>query len=129
MFLPSAPAYVGMSRRVAVGAMERWSDIPSAVADDAVLIVSELMTNAIVHGGGTDTQQAIGLRIEHNGDHLLVEVTDGNTKPARLRTAGGKETGGRGLLLVTRLACNWGTRNENRTTWALLSTQRQEQAC
>ncbi|WP_282697627.1 ATP-binding protein [Streptomyces sp. CC208A] len=129
VFLPSEPAYVKMSRRVAAGAMERWGGIPAAVADDAVLIVSELMTNAILHGGGVDAQKAVGLRIEHTGNALLVEVTDGNSKPARLKTAGGTETGGRGLLLVTRLACDWGTHNENRTTWARLSTHPQERAC
>ncbi|WP_193097212.1 ATP-binding protein [Streptomyces sp. C8S0] len=53
MFLPSEPPHVKTSRRVAASALERWGGIPAMVADDAVLIVSELVTNAILHGAST----------------------------------------------------------------------------
>ncbi|MGA5215074.1 ATP-binding protein [Streptomyces cinereoruber] len=128
VFLPSEPKHVKTSRQVAASALERWGGIPARVADDAVLIVSELVTNAILHGG-VDTHEAVGLRIEDTGNELLIEVTDGNSQPAQVKAVGGTETGGRGVLLVTRLACEWGTCNENRTTWARLATHLQEQAC
>ncbi|WP_079169132.1 MULTISPECIES: ATP-binding protein [unclassified Streptomyces] len=128
VFLPSEPPHVKTSRRVAASALERWGGIPAMVADDAVLIVSELVTNAILHGG-VDPCEAVGLRIGYTRNELLIEVTDGNSQPAQVKAAGGTETGGRGLLLVTRLVCEWGTCNENRTTWARLSTHPQEQAC
>ncbi|MET9840024.1 ATP-binding protein [Streptomyces virginiae] len=129
VFLPSAPPYVGTSRRIAAGAMERWDGIPPEVAADTVLIVSELMTNAIQHGGGADTPRAVGLRIEHSDGHLLVEVTDSSSKPARLKSAGEQATDGRGLHLVEKLAIAWGTTNTNHTTWARVSTEPQEPAC
>ncbi|MFF6772690.1 ATP-binding protein [Streptomyces sp. NPDC012637] len=129
VFLPSSPPYIGMSRRIAAGAMERWDGIPPEVAADTVLIVSELMTNAVQHGGGTDTPQAVGLRIEHSDGQLLVEVTDSSSKPARLKSAGVQATNGRGLQLVEKLATAWGTSNTNRTTWARVATEPQELAC
>ncbi|WP_432078306.1 ATP-binding protein [Streptomyces sp. YPW6] len=128
VFLPSEPKHVKTSRRVAESALERWGGVPAMVADDAVLIVSELVTNAILHGG-VGTREAVGLRIEHTGNELLIEVTDGNSQRPQVKAVEGTETGGRGLLLVTRLACEWGTRNENHTTWARLPTQLQDQAC
>ncbi|MET9952760.1 ATP-binding protein [Streptomyces sp. NPDC006339] len=128
VFLPSEPTHVKTSRRVAESALERWGGVPAVVADDAVLIVSELVTNAILHGG-LGTREPVGLRIEHTGNELLIEVTDGNSQRAQVKAVESTETGGRGLLLVTRLACEWGTRNKNRTTWARLPTYPQEQAC
>ncbi|MGQ4484381.1 ATP-binding protein [Streptomyces sp. SAS_281] len=127
--LPSSPACVRTSRQVAAEAMDRWGGIPAAVADDALVVVSELVTNAVLHGGEGSAEEVVGLRIEHCGDELVVEVTDGTSKPARLKTAGAAETGGRGLLLVTRLAKDWGVRDKNRTTWARLTTRPQERAC
>ncbi|MFH9955989.1 ATP-binding protein [Streptomyces roseolus] len=128
VFLPSEPPHVKTSRRVAASALERWGGVPAMVADDAVLIVSELVTNAILHGG-LGTREPVGLRIGHTGSELLIEVTDGNSQPAQVKAAGGTEMGGRGLLLVTRLADDWGVSDKNRTTWARLSTHPQEQAC
>lgn len=127
--LPSSPTCVRTSRQAAAEAMERWGGIPAAVADDALLVVSELVTNAVLHGGDGGAEEVVSLRIEHCGDELVVEVTDGTSSPARLKTAGASETGGRGLLLVTRLANDWGVSDKNRTTWARLSTHPQEQAC
>ncbi|MFD5769326.1 ATP-binding protein [Streptomyces sp. NPDC127049] len=127
--LPSSPTCVRTSRQVAAEAMERWGGVPAAVADDALVVVSELVTNAVLHGGEGSAEEVVRLRIEHCGDELVVEVTDGTSKPARLKTAGAAETGGRGLLLVTRLAKDWGVRDKNRTTWARLTTRPQERAC
>ncbi|MFE1378169.1 ATP-binding protein [Streptomyces sp. NPDC058740] len=129
VFLPSAPQYVGMSRRITAGAMQRWAGIPQDVAADTILIVSELMTNAVQHGGGGDSPQAVGLRIERSYGQLLVEVTDSSSKPARLKSAGERATAGRGLHLVEKLATAWGTSNTNHTTWARFSTEPQESAC
>ncbi|MFC9487939.1 ATP-binding protein [Streptomyces hydrogenans] len=127
--LPSSPACVPRSRQVAAEAMERWGGIPAAVSDDALVVVSELVTNAVLHGSERGAEEVVGLRIEHCGDELVVEVTDGTSKPARLKAAAVSETAGRGLLLVTRLAKDWGVSDKNHTTWARLSTHPQEQAC
>ncbi|WP_051842133.1 ATP-binding protein [Streptomyces sp. NRRL F-5193] len=127
--LPSSPTCVRTSRQFAAEAMERWGGIPAVVAEDALVVVSELVTNAVLHGGEDGAEEVVRLRIEHCGDELTVRVTDGTSKPARLRTAGATETGGRGLLLVMRLADDWGVSEQNHTTWARFSTHPQEQAC
>ncbi|MFE2293717.1 ATP-binding protein [Streptomyces sp. NPDC059452] len=126
VFLPSAPSFIGMSRRIAAGAMDRWGGIAPEVVADTVLIVSELMTNAVQHGCGADTPQAVSLRIERSAGQLLIEVTDSSSEPARLKSVGEKSTEGRGLQLVEKLSTAWGTSNTNHTTWARVSAEPQE---
>lgn len=83
--------------------------------DDALLLVSELVTNAVVHAG---TQ--IALTAVVSGTAVTVEVTDHGT--GRVQTGSAfdpNRTGGRGLMLVDALASEWGTRYERaaKTVW------------
>ncbi|MFE6719436.1 ATP-binding protein [Streptomyces albidoflavus] len=87
--------------------------VAASLADDIVVTVSELVTNAIEHGEGTVT-----LRARLADGEVLVEVGDESPAPARLRTPTDDEVRGRGLLLVSVLAHDWGVRDEGRTTWA-----------
>ncbi len=69
-------------------------------ADTIVLVVSELVTNALRHAGGT-----CSLRLVAHRDSVEVAVTDPSRRPPRLRTPdlnGG--TGGFGVPMVHRLA-------------------------
>jgi anti-sigma regulatory factor (Ser/Thr protein kinase) len=75
--------------------------VPHAVVADAVLVISELVTNAIKHGRGP-----IRLRLCHGTDRLLVEVEDGSAKSITLR--GPRIDGGRGLELIDRICLAWG---------------------
>ena len=84
------------------------------VADVAQLLVSELVTNAVLHAGTT-----VHLRVEADGSALRIEVTDGAaTKPSRRHYSAEAATG-RGLGLVEALAAEWGTRSEagGKTVW------------
>jgi anti-anti-sigma factor len=80
----------------------------------AVLLTSELVTNAVVHPGDRDGD-SIGLRISTDRGRARVEVADsgGGFDPGTLQR---DETaaGGRGLLLVDRGAVRWGTRRDDR---------------
>ncbi|ACY97652.1 MULTISPECIES: ATP-binding protein [Thermomonospora] len=69
----------------------------------AVLLTSEFVTNGIVHGSG-----AITVAVLETEWGVRVEVTDAGsgTRP-RLRESGLEDEGGRGLLLVDRLASRW----------------------
>jgi len=74
------------------------------VLEDAVLLVSEVVTNSVVHGGppivvAVDCESTTGLR---------VRVRDGNRDLPKPRDAGVWEEGGRGLGLVERLSDDWG---------------------
>ena len=70
-----------------------------------VLLVSELFTNAVLHGAGR-----VDLRMELVDARLTVEVVDeGRGPPVSLGADPGVEaTTGRGLLIVDTLAARWG---------------------
>ena len=75
----------------------------SEVVEDAVLLVSELVTNSVVHGG-----PPVIVAVDCDGDALQVRVRDGSpVLPAR-RTADHGDEGGRGLALVDTLSTDWG---------------------
>jgi anti-anti-sigma regulatory factor len=69
-----------------------------------LVVVSELVTNAVVHAPGTD----VWLRMELRGDWLWVKVRDGMARLLTLRRRGDWLDGGRGLVLVDALSSSWG---------------------
>ncbi|HVM26626.1 MAG TPA: ATP-binding protein [Mycobacteriales bacterium] len=71
--------------------------------DDALLLISELVTNSVRHGG-----PPIVLAIECDGEGLHVRVRDGAPNPPVPRTSGPDAEGGRGLTLVELLSDTWG---------------------
>jgi anti-sigma regulatory factor (Ser/Thr protein kinase) len=73
------------------------------LASDAELIVSELVTNAVLHGSG---QVTIDLRLVPDGVRVAV-ADEGPGAPARVR-AGTRLQHGRGIALVEILADSWG---------------------
>ncbi|MEU5882763.1 SpoIIE family protein phosphatase [Spirillospora sp. NPDC047279] len=74
------------------------------LADVVELLVSELVTNALVHGAG-----AIGMRLVKGGT-LLCEVSDDGHELPYVCDADATDESGRGLQLVSHLADRWGTR-------------------
>lgn len=112
-FAPSA-AQVGRMRRITRASLRNWA-LPGALIEDAELVVSELVTNAIDHGHG-----CVGLRVRHVAEGLRVEVSDDSTSPAELRQVSADEVSGRGLFLVDTLTTAWGVSEGGRTTWCLL---------
>ncbi|WP_203983313.1 ATP-binding protein [Sphaerisporangium rufum] len=87
------------------------------VVDDVMLLVSELVTNAVVHSesrGGTVT-----LTLLDGGDAIRVLVRDAGAD-RRPRVAGDLwREGGRGLLLVEEISHRWGVgeHHTGRTVW------------
>ncbi|MCF0088692.1 hypothetical protein B0E37_03770 [Streptomyces sp. MH192] len=107
----------------------RRGGVSEAVIDDAVLILSELLSNACRHGrplgdalaGDGDVRAA--WRVEPSG-RLTVEVTDGGgpTRPVPA-TPSVTARGGRGLNIITALAQDWGVRDDAHgevTVWVVL---------
>lgn len=82
-----------------------------ALAETLLLVVSELVTNAVVHAG---TSSALRLLLPdgRTPGAVRVEVSDLSTRPPRQRHAKGEEVGGRGLELVSLLADRWGWERE-----------------
>ncbi|WP_245641088.1 ATP-binding protein [Streptomyces megasporus] len=125
MAVPHGPAGVGAARRrmreelLGLGA-------PEAVVEDAVLVFSELLSNAYRHarplGAGNFVHAAWGLTRDGG---VSVSVTDGGgpTRP-RLSNPSVTARGGRGLSIITSLARDWGVRDGDEpgevTVWAVV---------
>ena len=77
------------------------------LADDAALVATELLTNAVLHG-----RQPTVLRVLDAGDHVRVEVQDSSTDLPVLSRHSSTAMTGRGLALVARLADSWGVTND-----------------
>lgn len=71
--------------------------------DDALLLISELVTNSVLHGG-----PPIVLGIECDGEALHVRVRDGSPVLPQRRDSGDDAESGRGITLVDLLADTWG---------------------
>ncbi|MER5766955.1 ATP-binding protein [Streptomyces sp. NPDC001985] len=126
MAVPHGPAGVGQARHRMREELRR-SGVQDSVVDDAVLILSELLSNAYRHGrplghvevGDGDIRAA--WRVDRAG-RLTVEVTDGGgpTRPIPA-TPSVTARGGRGLNIISALAQEWGVRDSAAgevTVWA-----------
>jgi anti-sigma regulatory factor (Ser/Thr protein kinase) len=83
-------------------------DLPTAVREDVLLLVTELVTNAVQHGGvGSEGRLEVELRLWPA--LVRVEVVDPGTEFMRVRPRLSREDpGGWGLVLVDRIAARWG---------------------
>ncbi|MFD4830405.1 ATP-binding protein [Streptomyces uncialis] len=97
---------VGRSRHLLAGQLRYWK-LPEDISETAVLLVSELVTNAVRHGRVPYWRDLV-VRAEIVDDTLRVEVTDGSVSMPVTRRPGPGDESGRGLLLVETLAHDWG---------------------
>jgi anti-sigma regulatory factor (Ser/Thr protein kinase) len=84
----------------------------------ALLVLSELVTNAVLHGS-----EPIQVCVTSRDDILRIEVSDGDTHTGRIAPQGRRspdQPGGRGLQIVNSLARSWGTTRtvNGKTVWA-----------
>ncbi|MGI5458219.1 ATP-binding protein [Streptomyces sp. CA-249302] len=89
-----------------------------ARTDDVLLCVSELTTNALLHGAPPGRGFALRLTLHPDGV-LRTEVHDSGPGELRFGDMSPDSEHGRGLLLVTLLADKWGVgeRNPGKTVW------------
>ncbi|MFF7213115.1 ATP-binding protein [Streptomyces sp. NPDC008238] len=106
-------------------ALHDWGWLPAdtadrrAAAEDVLLVVSELVTNACLHAGGPEE-----LRLFRHAKALRLEVADGGSGSPSPRTphrAG--RPGGHGMFIVQRLCLDWGVVRHadgrpGKTVWA-----------
>ncbi|NGO10306.1 ATP-binding protein [Streptomyces sp. HC44] len=119
--LPAIPASVAVARRNVRELLSEWGT-SRETCDNAVLVTSELVTNALTH----TASDLVVCRLRAAGERLHIEVEDQNrsrTLPAR-RQPKPDDQGGRGLLLVGVLSHDWGVRDtpqrSGRIVWAEL---------
>jgi PAS domain S-box-containing protein len=111
--LPAEPAIVAATRARVARQLTAWG--LGYATHTTELIVSELLTNAIRHA-----QPPIQVRMILDSALLSCEVSDGSSTAPHLRRADRYDEGGRGLLLIARLADRWGSRptRTGKTIWA-----------
>ncbi|WP_079079491.1 PAS domain S-box protein [Streptomyces sp. DSM 15324] len=113
--LAAEPSSVPQGRAFLRRTLASWNC--ATRADDALLLLSETLTNAVLHAEGP-----IGLHLHRTATDLTVEVGDRSPQLPQPRLATEEEESGRGLILVRALAAGWGVRptDEGKTTWFTL---------
>lgn len=106
--LARSPASVRIARQLVSA---HTSGLGAQRRADARLMVSELVTNALIHGTGT-----ISLRIDVERDGLRIEVSDQGQVELRPSPTPGAH-GGWGLRIVEQLADDWGVRAGSTKVW------------
>lgn len=100
--LDASPAAASEARRQVLTALRDW-DVP-VDSDTAVLLTSELVTNAIIHEPG----RTVTLGIRCLRDRFRVDVYDTSRSFPVVSVAPGDAETGRGLMLVATLSAEWG---------------------
>ncbi|MFE2601355.1 ATP-binding protein [Streptomyces sp. NPDC059396] len=115
------PRCVAFARQELRKALADWG--LSVLEDSAVLILSELLSNAGLHAKVTP-EQVIETRYFRSSGALRIEVHDGSPDRPRRRVPDAEASDGRGLLLVEALADEWGVADRGgpgKVVWASLS--------
>jgi anti-sigma regulatory factor (Ser/Thr protein kinase) len=94
-------------------------DAIASIRDDATLVVSELVTNAVRHSG-SDEDDELELRVEMTPAGITISVRDvGRTPGTPMLRRRGSGPGGLGLHIVAAIAGRWGVEDESgRRVWA-----------
>lgn len=113
--MPSRPESAFTARRLTQSVLlGRWSLSPQ-LAEHAVLLVSELVGNAVRHTGA----RTFGLRILRRRGWIRIEVRDPSRGLPCLMPVHEMDISGRGLFLVDKLSDRWGVDllPRGKTTW------------
>ncbi|MFI1866547.1 ATP-binding protein [Streptomyces jumonjinensis] len=116
------PQCVGPARAELRKALAGWG--MSGIEDAALLVLSELLTNAVVHGRVAGRE--IETRCFPARSGLRIEVHDTADGCPRLTVPEAEAPGGRGLPLVEALADRWGVagrQGPGKAVWAELSVE------
>jgi len=108
--LPPEPTSAGMARRFVASSLVAGDE----VAELAVLLVSELASNAVLHA-----RTPFELVVEDDGRRLRVEVHDDSSALPTLKDYVAESITGRGLHIVAASADNWGfeARERGKCVW------------
>jgi len=127
--LPALPSAVPWARRILQNKLLEWQ--LEGMSDPALLLVSELVTNAVQASASQAVRDGsswpiIGLALHLTDTALVVEVWDTSHALPVLQEADPAEERGRGLMLVDFLADSWGYRaaGGGKVVWCTLSSPR-----
>ncbi|MFP5318651.1 MAG: ATP-binding protein [Acidimicrobiia bacterium] len=100
---PAEPASAGRARRFVDATLRTWQC--DGMVDVASLLVSELVANSVLHAG-----TPLAVVISLSSRRLRIEVLDGDPRTPARKHYSSMSTTGRGLMLVERMAADWGVR-------------------
>ncbi|MDQ1724204.1 MAG: hypothetical protein QOG52_1232 [Frankiaceae bacterium] len=106
--LPALASAAAEGRRFVVDTLVRWGFHGSI--DEAALLTSEVVTNAIRHAPIGDVR----VHVRRSGEVAYIEVADNDPRLPQLHRSTADEEGGRGLFLIDALSMRWGARLEGR---------------
>jgi anti-sigma regulatory factor (Ser/Thr protein kinase) len=120
MTLPAADPSVRLARQATRAVLTAWR--LDHVEETAVLVVSELVTNAVRHAKGTDV---IAVDLQAARTCLRIEIQDADRHWPQPRVPAGFDESGFGFVLVDALAGTWGVRETEtgKAVWAELDTR------
>ncbi len=102
---------------------EQVGNQPAAIIEDALLITSELVTNAVRYG-----EPEVVLGLTHFRDGIRIEVSDAGSAMPAIASPTRDHTGGRGLVIVASTASEWGISpnfpHPGKTVWVKLLNSR-----
>lgn len=111
LLLAGSTGAVTRCRDFTAAALNDWGWLPAATpegrerAEDVLLMVSEVVTNACLHAAGPEE-----LVLRHAGGRLRLEVADASPDPPRPHAPRSPALpGGHGLMVLERLAGAWGS--------------------
>jgi anti-sigma regulatory factor (Ser/Thr protein kinase) len=126
MLVPHAPPSAAAVRHRLLDEL-RGRGLPTRVVDDALLVASELIGNAVRHGQPLAmTDGCIKVVWEISAARVRIEVHDGGLGPVRgaprARQGSADDERGRGLTIVSLLAGSWGSSHDEAAAvvWAEL---------
>lgn len=117
--LPAVAVSSIAARRFTRQALEQWELSGAAACDDVLLVVDELVTNAVVHASGPIT-----LALTSDDGAVRIEVTDSSSTPPSARLPSETSCSGRGLAIIDVIARRWGTHllaTGGKAVWADIS--------
>jgi anti-sigma regulatory factor (Ser/Thr protein kinase) len=120
MTLASTPVSIGVARTQVAELCQRNG--LESLAETAALLVSELVTNSVMHGRGDIT-----LSVHCADSQLVVGVSDRSTEPPVIDPSPSiDQLGGRGLFLVETLASSWSYQMaaDGKTVWFCLEDKK-----
>jgi anti-sigma regulatory factor (Ser/Thr protein kinase) len=121
--LPEDYGSPARARDFAAKTLSRWGYCGRH--DDVVLIVSELVANALMHGYGTPVLRLRAVPGPDGGQPAGIRVEVGDDSPVMPAIRGPRPAGGLGLKLVERLAAGWGAthRDGGKVVWCELAVE------
>ena len=110
LLLIPGPESVRAAREFTAATLRGWK--LEALVEEAVIVASELVTNAIRHGarpsGSNADSASVMLAWQRYDGRIICVVTDGSSMPPVLEQADASAESGRGLQVVHALAAAWG---------------------